>query len=562
MNNIRGAEAVIRSLLEEKTEYIFGYIGGAIMPVYDALYDYNDKVKHILTRHEQGAIHAAQGYARVSGKIGVCLATSGPGATNIITGLADAMLDSTPLVCITGQVVSTFLGSDAFQEQDIISISMPVTKWNYQITTAEEIPSILSKAFYIAASGRPGPVLVDITKDAQFGLLEYYYEKTIKLRSYFPVPKPSPENINEAVGLINNSKKPLILAGHGILLSRAEESLLVFVEKTNIPVACTLLGLSVIPVNHHLNVGMLGMHGNYGPNIKTNEADLIIAIGMRFDDRVTGDLARYAKQAKFIHIEIDKAEINKNVKVDVALTGDARTILDMLIPKVKVNSHSNWLAEFKECYSYEFEKVIKKQTAPEEGPLQMGEAVKWLSDLTNGEAIIVTDVGQNQMISARYYEFTKPRQFVTSGGLGTMGFGLPAAIGAKLASPNRQVILVVGDGGFQMTLQELATSFQYNIHIKILLLNNNFLGMVRQWQEMFFNKRYSYTEMQNPDFITISKGFGISAEKITTREQLHHGLKKMLNSEKSFLLEVVVVQEDNVLPMVAAGDSVSNVRFE
>lgn len=560
LKTVTGAEAVILSLIEESVDVLFGYVGGAIMPVYDALYDHNDKLNHILTRHEQGAVHAAQGYARTSGKVGVCIATSGPGATNLITGLADAQLDSTALLCITGQVASGFLGSDAFQEQDIISISMPVTKWNFQVTKPEEIPETISKAFYFAKMGRPGPVLIDITKDAQFGKLKFCYKKTNKVRSYFPFPIPLNEEI--AAALINKAKKPLVLAGQGVLLSGACNELKTFAEKTGIPVASTLLGLSAFPSDHPLMAGMLGMHGNYAPNIKTNEADLIIAIGMRFDDRVTGKLSEYASQAKIIHLDIDKSEIGKNVKADVSIIGDAKEVLTELIQKVKKNNHQKWLQGFKDCYKIEFQKVIQKQIHPEKGNIHMAEVVNLISELTNGNAVIVTDVGQNQMISARYYKFNKANSFVSSGGLGTMGFGLPAALGASLGAPDREVILIVGDGGFQMTIQELATYFQNKINVKIIILNNNFLGMVRQWQEMFFNKRYSYTEMMNPDFVAIAKAYGIKSANVNKRSLLKKSIRSMLQNDGPFVLEVEVEREANVLPMVAAGDSVSNVILE
>lgn len=558
---IRGADILIKALLEEGVDTIFGYVGGAIMPVYDALYDFQNQIKHILVRHEQGAIHAAQAYARVTGKPGVCFVTSGPGATNIVTGLADAQLDSTPVICITGQVDSKLLGTDAFQEQDMISISIPVTKWNYQITKPEEITSAIAKGFYVSNTGRPGPVLIDITKDAQLAKAEYSYNKVSELRSYFPYPIANEMAVNNAATLINNSKKPFIFCGHGVLISDSSKELVQFSEKTGIPVACTLLGLSGFPQNHPNYVGMLGMHGNYGPNIKTNEADLIIAIGMRFDDRVTGDLKRYAKQAKIIHIEIDKSEINKNVTVDVAINSDAKEALIKLFEHVNNNNHNDWINEFRECDKIEYDVVIKKQVYPEVPHLHMGEVVRMVSEMTNGEAVIVTDVGQQQMITARYYKFQKPFSFITSGGLGTMGFGLPAAFGASMGSPDRQVIAIIGDGGFQMTIQELGTYFQHKFPVKIIILNNNFLGMVRQWQEMFFNKRYSYTEMKNPDFIAIAKGYHIESRKVDERKDLEGALKEMLESKETYILEVVVTQEENVFPMVPAGESVSNIRL-
>lgn len=561
-NRISGSEAVILSLLEEGVDTIFGFPGGAIMPIYDALYDYRDTVKHILVRHEQGAVHASQGYARASGKTGVCLATSGPGATNLITGIADAMMDSTPLVCITGQVSSHLLGTDAFQETDVVGISMPVTKWNCQITKAEEIPGAIAKAFFIAKSGRPGPVLIDITKDAQFGKVNFEYVKCSKIRSYVPYPKLNKKSIEEAAGFINDSQKPFILAGHGIQLSEATGELIQLAEKAGIPVACTLLGLSAFPSDHPLFVGMLGMHGNYGPNLKTNECDLLIAVGMRFDDRVTSDINRYAKQARVIHIEIDPSEINKNIKADIALIADAKEALSALIPLINKADHHKWIEEFSSCEKKEFDAVIKNDLYPTSPGLKMGEAIRIISEKTKGEAIIVTDVGQNQMKTARYYKFRKNGCIITSGGLGTMGFGLPASMGAKIACPQKQVIAFIGDGGFQMTLQELGTIAQYKIATKIVILNNNFLGMVRQWQDMFFDKRYSFTEMTNPDFVAIAKGFGIEARKVTEREFLEPAIEEMLNYYKAYLLEVVVEKEENVFPMVAAGASVSEIRLK
>jgi acetolactate synthase-1/2/3 large subunit len=559
---VTGSQALILSLMEEGVDTIFGYPGGAIMPVYDALYDFDKEVKHILTRHEQGAIHGAQGYARVSGKPGIVLATSGPGATNLMTGIADAMIDSTPLVCITGQVAEPLLGTDAFQESDIVGMSIPVTKWNYQITTPEEIPGVIAQAFYIATTGRPGPVLIDVTKDAQFGELDYKYEKCTKIRSYVPETSIDPHQIKAAAELINEAKKPLLFVGQGIIISHAEEEVKAFIEKTGIPAAWTLLGLSALPTDHPLNVGMLGMHGNYGPNKLTNEADLIIAVGMRFDDRVTGKVSEYAKKAKIIHIEIDPAEIDKIVKTDVAVLGDAKKALKMLIDNVNPNNHENWHNEFKKCDAIENEKVIQKDLYPTKPGLTMGEAVRIVSEKTNNEAILVTDVGQHQMIAQRYFGFKKSRSNVTSGGLGTMGFCLPAAMGAQLGVPDRTVVGVVGDGGFQMTIQELGTIAQNKLPVKIMLLNNNFLGMVRQWQQLFFEKRYSFTELHNPDFITIGKGFGIPGHTVDKREDLDASIKKMLDHDGPYLLEVKIEKEDNVFPMVPTGASVSDVILE
>ena len=559
---VTGSQALILSLLEEGVDTIFGYPGGAIMPVYDALYDFKKEVNHILTRHEQGAVHGAQGYARVSGKVGVCIATSGPGATNLMTGIADAMIDSTPLVCITGQVASPLLGTDAFQESDIVGMSIPVTKWNYQITNAEEIPEVMAQAFYIANSGRPGPVLIDLTKDAQFGKLEFEYKKCKKIRSYVPETHVKEEEVKSAVELINAAKKPLVLFGHGIIIGRAEEELKTFLEKTGIPAAWTLMGLSALPSDHALNVGMLGMHGNYGPNLLTNEADLIIAVGMRFDDRVTGKVSEYATKAKVIHIEIDPAEIDKIIKADVAVIGDSKKALKIITAQVKENKHDSWVAEFRKCDKIENEKVIQKDLHPTKPGLTMGEVVRIASEKTNHEAILVTDVGQHQMVAQRYFKFKNSRSNVTSGGLGTMGFGLPAAMGAQFGAPDRTVVAVIGDGGFQMTLQELGTIAQNKLPVKIIILNNNFLGMVRQWQELFFDKRYSFTELHNPDFIMIAKGFGIDGHTVSERTNLEDSVQKMIDHDGPYLLEVMIEKEDNVFPMVPTGASVSDVILE
>ena len=560
--SITGAEAVILSLLAEEVDLIFGYPGGAIMPIYDALYDYEDKLRHILVRHEQGAVHAAQGYARSSGKAGVCLATSGPGATNLVTGIADAQIDSTPLVCITGQVASNLLGTDAFQETDVIGITMPVTKWSYQVTRAEEIPWAIARAFYIARSGRPGPVLIDITKDAQFGKCDYLYKKCTYIRSYQPVPKINQIRIQEAAELINKAKRPYILTGQGVLLSGATQELKQLAEKAGIPVAATLLGLSSFPADHPLYVGYLGMHGNYGANIKTNECDVLIAIGMRFDDRITGDVQQYAKQAKIIHIDIDESEINKIIPVDVAVHADAREAINMMIGLIDKNTHDDWLNGFKVCDRLEFEKVTSREINPTEGKIKMAEVIDMISTRTAGNAIIVSDVGQHQMVTSRYFKYQQPNTNITSGGLGTMGFALPAAIGAKLGKPDMQVIAIIGDGGFQMTLQELGTIFQSKVPVKIIILNNQFLGMVRQWQQLFFEKRYSFTEMINPDFTAIAKGFYIEATKLENRENMSAAIDALLNHKDAYLLEIIVEKEENVFPMIPTGASISKIRLE
>lgn len=558
---ISGAEAVIRCLLEEGVNIVYGYPGGAIMPVYDELYKFRDQLHHVLVRHEQGATHAAQGFARATGKVGVAIATSGPGATNLVTGIADAQIDSTPIVCITGQVGKHLLGSDAFQETDIIGISTPVTKWNYQVTEAHEIPEVIAKAFYIARSGRPGPVLIDITKNAQFDELEYSYTKCKGVRSYVPKPAINHQKIAEAASVINAAKKPYIVFGQGVILGEAEELLKGLIEKTGIPAAWTILGLSALPTDHPLNVGMLGMHGNYGPNVLTNECDVLIAIGMRFDDRVTGNLATYAKQAKIIHFEIDPAEVDKNVKTDIAVLGDVKETLAALLPLVNPNSHEAWHNEFKEKYKIELESVINNEICPSEKGITMGETIAMINKHSKGDAIMVTDVGQHQMITCRYSKFNQTKSNITSGGLGTMGFGLPAAIGAKMGRPDRQVVAVIGDGGFQMNIQELGTIFQTRVPVKIVVLNNEFLGMVRQWQQLFFDKRYASTEMINPNFIAIAEGYYIKARKVSQRDELDEAVAEMLASEEAYFLEVLVEKENNVFPMIPTGASVSDVRL-
>ena len=563
-NSIRisGAEAVIRCLLEEGADLVYGYPGGAIMPIYDELYKYQDKLHHVLTRHEQGAAHSAQGFARTSGKVGVAMATSGPGATNLVTGIADAQIDSTPMVCITGQVASHLLGSDAFQETDIIGISTPVTKWNYQVTKASEIPEIMAKAFYIARTGRPGPVLIDITKDAQFDSLDFSYKKCTGIRSYTPTTKLSNKSIEEALELINQAKKPFVVWGQGVILGNAENELKTFLEKSGIPAAWTILGLSALPTNHPMNRGMVGMHGNYAPNILTNECDLLIAIGMRFDDRVTGDLNTYAKQAKIIHLELDPAEVNKNVVVDVALISDCKISLQELNKKIKTKVYPNWIKRFDDLDKIEYDKVIKHDLHPKKEGLTMGESIEMINKYSKNDAIIVTDVGQHQMVACRYAKFSQTKSNVTSGGLGTMGFALPAAIGAKMGAPRREVVAVIGDGGYQMTIQELGTIFQQQIAVKIVVLNNDFLGMVRQWQQLFFDKRYASTEMVNPDFVTIAKGFRIKAKRVEKRDDLETAISEMINSKEPYFLEICVEKEDNVFPMIPSGASVSDIRLE
>ena len=561
---LTGAQAIMQSLVEQGVTTIFGYPGGAIMPTYDALFDYQDRLKHILVRHEQGAGHAAQGYARMLNKAGVCMVTSGPGATNLITPIADAMLDSTPLVCIVGQVKGNLLGTDAFQECDLIGISMPVTKWNYQVMDANEIPEIIAKAFYIAETGRPGPVLIDITRTAQSETMTipFEYKPCTSIISYKPRIEPKADHVAAAAKLINEAKKPYILAGHGILISGAEKELNELVDKAGIPVATTLLGMSSMDADHPMYVGWPGMHGNYGANVLTNSCDVLIAIGMRFDDRITGDLSTYAKQAKIVHIEIDPAEVDKNVKADAPVVGDAKAALKALLPLIKPAKHDEWRAEFDKFDKEEYEKITLKDVFHDGNQIKMGEAIAMMSDKTKGEAVVVTDVGQHQMVTNRYYRFKKKNSIVTSGGAGTMGFALPAAFGAKVAVPEREVVAVIGDGGFQMTLQELGTIAQSKLPVKIIILNNNFLGMVRQWQELFHERRYSFVELENPDFITIAKGFGIPGHTVTDRSLLSESLDTLLNSETPYLLEIVCEKEGNVFPMVPAGSTVTNVRLE
>lgn len=560
VTTISGSQAVLEALLSEGVGVVFGYPGGAIMPIYDALYDYMDRIEHILVRHEQGATHAAQGFARASGKTGVVFATSGPGATNLVTGLADAMIDSTPLVCITGQVFAHLLGTDAFQETDVVNITTPVTKWNYQVTDATEIPSVLAKAFYIAKSGRPGPVLIDITKNAQVQQFAYEgYKKCEHIRSYRPKPIVRKEYIAEAARLINEAKKPFVIFGQGVILGKAEKEFQRFIEKAGIPAAWTILGMSAIPTDHPLAVGMLGMHGNYGPNVLTNECDVLIAVGMRFDDRVTGRLDKYAKQAKVIHLDIDPAEIDKNVKATVPVWGDCKETLPLLTELTEEKLHTEWLQKFREYEQKEIDKVIKDELNPASEIMTMGEVIKILNELTNNEAIVVTDVGQHQMVACRYAQMKNSRSNITSGGLGTMGFGLPAAIGAKFGAPDRTVVAIMGDGGFQMTLQELGTIMQFKPDVKLLILNNEFLGMVRQWQQLFNDRRYSFVNITSPDFVQLAKSYGIDGKSISKREDLKNALKEMLDHKGSYLLEVMVGKENNVFPMVPQGRGVAEI---
>ena len=560
---VSGSVALLEALLAEGVSTVFGYPGGAIMPIYDALYDYRDKLEHILVRHEQGATHAAQGYARVSGRTGVVFATSGPGATNLVTGLADALIDSTPMVCITGQVFAHLLGTDAFQETDVINITTPVTKWNYQVTDASEIPSVLAKAFYIAGSGRPGPVLIDITKNAQLQMFDYSgYQPCQHIRSYRPAPVVRLEYVEEAARLINEAERPFVLFGQGVILGRAEKEFKAFIEKSGIPAAWTILGLSALPTDHPLNVGMLGMHGNYGPNVLTNQCDVLIAIGMRFDDRVTGRLDKYAKQAKVIHLDIDPAEIDKNVKAHVPVWGDCKETLPLLTERIHHKVYPQWLQRFHEHQQKEEEIVIHDELNPTTPIMSMGEVIKVLNEHTGGDAIIVTDVGQHQMVACRYAKFIQSKSNVTSGGLGTMGFALPAAIGAKFGAPGRTVVSIIGDGGFQMTIQELGTIMQSKANVKILILNNRFLGMVRQWQQLFHERRYSFVDIESPDFVMVAKGYGIAGRCISERADLQDAVKEMLEHPGSFLLEVMVGKENNVFPMVPQGSGVAEIRLQ
>ncbi|MEN4762459.1 biosynthetic-type acetolactate synthase large subunit [Chryseobacterium sp. C39-AII1] len=560
---LKGAEVILEILKAENVDTVFGYPGGAVIPVYDALYDYKDSIQHILVRHEQGAIHAAQGFSRSSDKVGVAIATSGPGATNLVTGLADAMIDSTPVVCITGQVYASLLGSDAFQEVDVVNITAPVTKWNCQITDAEDIPKALAKAFYIAKSGRPGPVLVDITKNAQLQEIDFEsYEKCTSIRSYVPKPKVKHEYLEKAAYIISGAKKPFLLFGQGVILGNAENELKNFIEKTGIPAAATALGLGALSTDHPLYVGMLGMHGHYAPNKLTNDCDVLIAVGMRFDDRVTGRLDQYAKQAKVVHLDIDLAEIDKNVKADVPVLGDCKETLPLLLNLLNDNQHEEWLNQFKQLQNEENQEVIEKELNPTSEELTMGEVLKCLNEITNGDYIICTDVGQHQMISCRYAQFKDSKRNVTSGGLGTMGFGLPSAMGAKMANPEKHVICIAGDGGFQMNIQELGTISQFNIGVKMIVLNNSFLGMVRQWQELFHDRRYSFVDITSPDFPAVAKAYGINGKHVQQREELKSSLKEMLETEGAYLLEVKVGKENNVFPMVPQGCSISEIRLK
>lgn len=558
-----GSDALLQCLTNEGIDTVFGYPGGTIMPLYDKLYSYTDKLRHILTRHEQGAVHAAQGYARATGKVGVCMATSGPGATNLVTGIADAMIDSTPIVAITAQVVARSLGTDEFQEVDIIGVTMPITKWNYQITSADEIPEIIAKAFYLARTGRPGPVLIDITKDALVTeIANFTYKPCEYVRGYYPYPKLNQTEIDEAIKLIDNAKQPIIFAGHGVELSQAQDELIALSEKANIPIASTIMSLNTINYDHPNFVGMLGMHGNYAPNIKTNEADVIIGVGLRFDSRVTGNLAKFAKQAKIIHIEIDRAEIGKILQPTLAVNCDAKTALKALADGVKPANHQAWIDSFKPLDKIEHDEVIENAIHPKSGDIKMGEVVNLISEKTKGTAIVVTDVGQNQMATCRYYKFRQGSKILTSGGLGTMGYGIPAGVGAKVARPEKQVITFVGDGGFQMTAQELGTMAANKIGLKIVLLNNTYLGNVRQWQERFFGHRYSFVDIAGPDYITIAKGWQVDGQRVVDRKDLSAAIDTMLADDRPYVLEVAIEPEEGILPMVEPGDGVSDMKLK
>lgn len=560
IQSVTGGQAVMDALVNEGVTTVFGYPGGAIMPIYDALYDYHDRLQHILVRHEQGAIHAAQGFARAGNRTGVVFATSGPGATNLVTGLADAMIDSTPVVCITGQVFAHLLGTDAFQETDVINITTPVTKWNHQVTDASEIPAALAKAFYIAGSGRPGPVLIDITKNAQLQLFDYEgYTKCNHIRSYRPKPIVRKKYVEEAAKLINEAQRPFVIFGQGVILGKAEKEFKQFIEKAGIPSAWTIMGMSAIPTDHPLAVGMLGMHGNYGPNLLTNECDVLIAVGMRFDDRVTGRLDKYAKQAKVIHLDIDPSEIDKNVKTTVPVWGDCKETLPMLTALVESKVYPQWLQKFHDCMDKEKSVCINEELHPTTDILTMGEVISLVNEITKGEAIIVTDVGQHQMVACRYAKMNRTKSNITSGGLGTMGYALPAAIGAAYGDPDRTVIAVIGDGGFQMTIQELGTIMQFKPNVKLLILNNEFLGMVRQWQQLFHEKRYSFVDIQSPDFVQVAKGYGIPGQSVSKRPELKAALQTMIDHDGSYLLEVMVGKENNVFPMVPQGKGVAEV---
>jgi len=560
---VSGAEAVIRCLVEEGIEVIYGYPGGAIMPIYDALFHYTDKIQHILVRHEQGATHAAEGWARIKNKATVCFATSGPGATNLVTGIADAIMDACPMVCITGQVAKHLLGTDSFQETDVVGITMPITKWNYQVTRAAEIPEVLAKAFYIANSGKPGPVLIDITKNAQFEMMQWEgYHACSEVRGYNPSPALKMTDVEAAARLLNEAERPFIISGHGVLISGAEAALQAVAEKAGIPVCTTFQGLGSFDPAHELYVGIPGMHGNYGPNLLSGQCDVLFAVGMRFDDRVTGDVTRYLTQAKVIHLEIDPSEINKVVKTDVGINADAKAGLEALLPLLEERKHEAWIQKFHDCYKEEYETVIKEELYPASGQPRMGELMRIIDEKTKGQAIVVPDVGQHQMFAMRYYNYRKPNSWVSSGGLGTMGFALPAAIGAQMAAPDRTVVAIIGDGCFQMTLQELGTIWQHNLPVKIVIFNNNFLGMVRQWQQLFFDYRYSQVELINPNFVEITKGFGIPAEKVTEREELDAAFDRMFAHDGPYLLEVLVEKEANVFPMVPSGAAAVEIILE